>query len=333
MNKKKWIKMVLVVLVGVVFFVLFYFIGTQLENQKGNDTYELIENEGISYIDNREVIEISGNQYALKRGISTYLIAGVDKESFDDENSQSRSQADFIALIVADHNAEKLYRISIDRDTMTDITVVSLLGKPKGTRNAQIALSYAYGTEPKASAQFLVSAVENLFKGIIIDHYFILPMNAVTALNEAVGGVKVHISEDMTSVDPQFVSGREVVLQGDQAIKFIRARKDVGEGLNTSRIDRQNTFIKAFFDKVASIVSDDKTATKTIVDKIFPMIDCNAKKGEIINAINRIMCYNKQDHTLLEGVRQISKSNNMEFYLDESHLVDILLTIFYERIG
>lgn len=285
MNKRKLlniIKLMLILLVGMMAFVLIYIIGTHLENQNENGVSNLTASEGISYIDRREAIEISGNKYALKRGISSYLIAGVDKDSFDDEKSiyQSRSQADFIMLVVADHNEKKLYRFAIDRDTMTDITVMSLLGKPKGTQKAQIALSYAYSNEPKVSAQLLVNAVENLLLGITVDYYYIIPMDTVGVLNEAVGGVRVRISEDLTSVDPQFTMGSEVVLQDDQAIKFIRARKNVGDGSNVARIKRQNIFLSALFEKMSAIINNDKTAAKTIADKIINVIESNAKKGQ-----------------------------------------------------
>lgn len=335
LNKKQLMKLVLILLAGITVFDLIYNIGTHLESQNNNGVPEFTAAKGISYIDRREAIEVRDNKYAFKRDVSSYLIAGVDKDSFDNEKniSRSRSQADFIMLVVADHNKEEVYCIAIDRDTITDITILSLLGKPKGTQKAQIALSYAYSNEPKVSAQLLVNAVENLLLGISIDHYLIFSMDTVSALNESVGGVKVHIGEDLTSVDPQFVVGSEIILQDDQAIKFVRARKNVGDGTNIARISRQNTFLNAFFSQLASITSDDKTAAKAIIDKLFPLIDCSAKKGQIINDINRIRCYSYHDPIVLGGVRQISKSNNMEFYVDESHLLEILLDIFYEKIG
>ena len=69
---------------------------------------------------------------------------------------------------------------------------------------------------------------------------------SVKVLNDAVGGVNVLVSDDFSEVDPSIVQG-EMILRGDQALTFIRARKDVGTQLNVSRMERQQVYMKSFF--------------------------------------------------------------------------------------
>ena len=52
----------------------------------------------------------------------------------------------------------------------------------------------------------MVDAVSNLFYGIPINAYVALNMEAVIAINDAVGGVPVHVPEDLTRVNPAFHS-------------------------------------------------------------------------------------------------------------------------------
>ena len=63
-------------------------------------------------------------------------------------------------------------------------------------------------------------------------------MDAIATMNDAVGGVKVTVTEDFSKVDPTIPMG-EAILRGQQAINYVRTRKNVGDQLNLSRIERQ----------------------------------------------------------------------------------------------
>ena len=70
-------------------------------------------------------------------------------------------------------------------------------------------------------------------------------MDAIPILNDAVGGVTVEVTEDFSAVDPSIGMG-QVTLRGDQALNYVRTRKDVGDQLNLSRIQRQKQYLEAF---------------------------------------------------------------------------------------
>ena len=103
-----------------------------------------------------------------------------------------------------------------------------------GTEFEQLTLAHSYGDGKKESCQNTVTTVSNLFDGQKIDGYMALNMDAVAILNDMVGGVPVEITSDFSAVDPSLQEGTVVTLQGDQALTFVRTRKDVDDQTNLS---------------------------------------------------------------------------------------------------
>lgn len=71
---------------------------------------------------------------------------GVDRDS-----GETGGQADFLQLLVIDDVGKTVKRLPIDRDTMTPITVLGVLGNRSGVRTAQLSLSHGFG-DGKAEA-------------------------------------------------------------------------------------------------------------------------------------------------------------------------------------
>ena len=76
-----------------------------------------------------ETIEVDGVAYRQRTGLTTVLLMGIDRDA-DVEPSGSRNggQADFLRLLVIDANSETVTQVAIDRDTMTPITTLGVLG-------------------------------------------------------------------------------------------------------------------------------------------------------------------------------------------------------------
>lgn len=53
------------------------------------------------------------------------------------------------------------------------------------------------------------------------------------------------VTEDFSDVDATIPLG-EVTLTGEQALHFVQTRKDVGDQLNLSRLEREKTYMSAF---------------------------------------------------------------------------------------
>lgn len=82
--------------------------------------------------------------------------------------------------------------------------------------------------------------------GIPIQHYAVVNMEGFQSMVDALGGVDMCLPEPLedraTGLD--LPAGR-VMLDGATALAFVRARKGIGNGTDTDRIDRQQDFLSA----------------------------------------------------------------------------------------
>lgn len=101
-------------------------------------------------------IEVDGHTYRLRQHLTTILLIGVDKLSDNDTKNTYRNggQADFLSLLVIDSKEKQIRQIPIDRDTMTPITILGVLGNRTGMRTERIytwitRCIFAFGKNPK----------------------------------------------------------------------------------------------------------------------------------------------------------------------------------------
>jgi LCP family protein required for cell wall assembly len=337
-GKRQKLALLLLVLGGIVAAaVLLYTIGMNLERAEVDPLAEQAQN-GLPSVRTlqRQTVEYQGVQYALKKNLTTILLIGVDKaEETDTPDLAFRSggQADYLSLMVIDEKAKTIHRINIDRDTIAEITVLSALGKPKGTRMAQIALAHAYGGDMQQSAALTVNAVKDLLQGVDIDDFITFKMESISVMNELAGGVSVLIEEDLTVLDPAFIKGEQVHLAGDQAERFVRARRNVTDGTNLNRMQRQNIFLSAFFDHVRQKLQEDPGFVKKLLDTLNPYMTNSLRVGRLSNLLYKIRGYTVSEPYSLSGERKVNAMNNMEFYPDEDSVMKAILSAFYEELA
>ena len=132
------------------------------------------------------------------------------------------------------------------RQDITVMLVMGIDGRPAGNNFGQLALSHTFGNGLERSCENVKKTVSDFLYGLQIDYYVSMNMDAIATMNDAVGGVKVTVTEDFSKVDPTIPMG-EVILRGQQAINYVRTRKNVGDQLNLSRIERQKDYIQGFF--------------------------------------------------------------------------------------
>ena len=118
-------------------------------------------------------VEWNGKIYREKPAVTTLLIAGTDRHGDPDaagaKTYRRGSPADFIMLVAIDHTSKQIHQLQIDRDTMTDVTVLGVFGNETGTRVMQICLAHYYGDTAEANAEYTVRAVRNLLDGMEMD--------------------------------------------------------------------------------------------------------------------------------------------------------------------
>ena len=128
-----------------------------------------------------ETIEVDGETYRKRREVTAILLMGIDHTS-DTVITGYRNggQSDFLQLLAIDSSDRTITRVPIDRDTMTPITVLGVLGDKAGVRTAQICLSHGFGDGKQQSCELTVDAVSNLMVGAPIDEYFAMNLDGIS---------------------------------------------------------------------------------------------------------------------------------------------------------
>ena len=173
------------------------------EKQSGDDRAKIACEQG-------KEVTYQGEKYVYNEDLVSILFLGVDKEAFEEGGTVGdgkAGQADALFLLVLDTKTGKSRLIAISRDTMTDVNVYSDLGNFIGTEKLQLCLAYTYGDGKEKSCENTVRAVSRLFYGMPVAAYAALDLDAIAVLTDAVGGVEVTVTKDLTIQDPSLKEG------------------------------------------------------------------------------------------------------------------------------
>ncbi len=200
-----------------------------------------------------------------KDGVYTFLLVGRD--------DGGGGNTDTIMVGCFDVNNKTLDVLSIYRDTYVDVPWE--IAKINSVYNRQ-------------GIEGLQQQVKNLI-GYTPDFYFVLELDAVSELVDAIGGVDYDVPYSMHYDDPSqdlhihFEAGMQHI-DGDDAVKILRWRKNnSGESLSVGdvgRVEIQHSFLRAVAKEMLSI----GTLTKIgdIVDIMNRNLDSNLNYGEMI---------------------------------------------------
>lgn len=278
-----------------------------------------------------ETMEVDGRTYRRKSNLTTILLMGIDDygQNYGVPN-QSGGQADFLRLIVIDKAAKTVSQLAIDRDTMTPITTIGVLGARSGTRVLQLCLSHAFGNGREQSCDLTREAVEKLLLDIRIDHYIAMDLVFVNQLNDALGGVTVTLEDDIPNLPPK---GTTVTLHGEQTEAFIRARMSVGDGTNESRMRRQQQYITAATELINKKLHEDEEFVNRMYDDLSPLMVKNISKTRL-----SLEAYNAKDYARpalyeIAGEHTVDSRGYTEFHADADSIRQTVLKLFYDPMN
>lgn len=281
-----------------------------------------------------DVIWYNGKAYRYNHDLVTLLVMGVDQQSAaieeKDDVSGESGQADTIFLMVMDKSKDEIKMISISRDTMTQIKTFDYKGNYLGKSKNHLGLAYSFGDGKVTSCQYMVDAVSNLFYGMPINGYVALNMNAVSVINDAVGGVTVTVPEDMTQVDPSFAEGAAVTLTGDQALKFMRYRDTEKDFSNNSRMERQKQYLVNFMGQAVKAMRADMGLPVSLYQSLTDEMVTNLSLDRSVYLATEAM----DMHLTADGIVSLkakSKKGSVydEVYVDDDALYDLIIQTFY----
>ena len=271
-----------------------------------------------------------GRTYRQKPRVESYLFLGIDEmgPAVGTQSYIAGGQADTQMLLVLDDEAKTWQVLQINRDSMVEVPVISMMGTVPYTIVQQIALAHAYGNGREQSCENNVKAVSMMLDDQPIDGYFSLNMGGVGILVDLVGGVTLTVTSDFSAVDPSLVEGETITLDGEQAFEYVRTRKDVDDQTNLARMGRQRQFLKAFGDKVKDRSPD---FAVTAYDALSDYVITDIASGTAADIADRLKSYRELPLLTIDGENTV-EDGYWAYELDQDSLQQIILQLFYEEI-
>ena len=88
---------------------------------------------------------------------------------------------------------------------------------------------------------------------ILVDHFVVIDFAGFQRMVDALGGIEVCLPEDVSDPQAAFeLSAGRHVLDGKQALGYVRVRKQLGDGSDLGRIERQQAFMSSVAQKAMS---------------------------------------------------------------------------------
>lgn len=156
-----------------------------------------------------------------------------------------------------------------------------------------------------------------------------LYLNGLRALNDAVGGVRVTILEELDYKDPAMQKGAEVTLDGRMAERYIRARERTPQG-NLNRMERQKQYVKALMKKAMEQIKKNPESILDIYNSIKSEVVTDLTTGEMLYLATAAanMTIAPEIRTVPGEVR-MSADNYVQYDIDEAGLLELLLSVYY----
>lgn len=274
-----------------------------------------------------KTIERDGVKYFPRQDITVLLMMGIDelgpvKESTSFNNAGA---VDMVSLVIFDKANEETRVLVLNRDSMVTMPLLGLGGKQAGTYYGQLALSHTFGKGLEDSCENTRTTISNLLYGLRIDYYVAMNMDAITIINDAVGGVTVEVTDDFSQIDPTISMG-EVTLKGQHAINFLRTRKGVADQLNSSRMERHVEYMMGFMEAMRGL-KDDTSFLLSVYERAAEYIVTDCSTTVMSDMLQRYADYPIVEIVSPEGENILA--DYYEFYIDDKALDELILRLFY----
>jgi LCP family protein required for cell wall assembly len=255
---------------------------------------------------NLDTVDVGIDNPATSDGPLNILLIGTDSRQgkgnagYGDAASVGHADTTLLFHVSADRSNATV--LSIPRDLIVDVPDCPTKqpdGSTKvipGTQNVRFNTSLGqFGRDPGCTWRTVQQVT-----GIEPNHFMLADFNAVKQLSSAVGGVEVCLAHPVK--DPKshldLPAGRSLI-EGEQALAFVRTRKSIGFSSDLDRIKLQQQFLSSMVRKMKS--SD----TLSDPGKLFDLADVATKALTVDSRIGSV----KKLVALGKDLRRINTDN------------------------
>ena len=156
-------------------------------------------------------------------------------------------------------------------------------------------------------------------------------MDAITILNDSVGGVTVVVTDDFTGVDDTLIKGETVTLYGVHAMNYIRSRMSMPDDpTNVNRLARQRVYLEALYSQAEKAFSENSSIIDDTFLKLTDYIVTDTTVNTLSSILDKLMGYEFLGIETIEG-EAVPGEQFTEFYADEALLQKQIVRLFYKK--
>ncbi|KUN98206.1 LCP family protein [Streptomyces caeruleatus] len=189
---------------------------------------------------------------SLVRDAQNILLIGSDSRAgranrrYGRDSGTERSDTTILLHLSAERRSATA--VSIPRDLMVNVPSCR---RRDGTRTQPMFAMFNYAFQKGGSA-CTIRTVERL-TDIRVDHHVVVDFHGFKEMVDAVDGVRLCLAKPINDKAAKLrLPAGKVTLNGEQALGYVRARKSLGNGSDTDRMERQQRFLAALVHKVQS---------------------------------------------------------------------------------
>ena len=218
---------------------------------------------------------------------------GVDSDFGTADESSGEGNADVMMALHISGDRQRATVVSIPRDTMVPFPgcVDAAGGQPHPAVDAQMLNASLSLGGPSCTRKTIEAAT-----GLTFEHFMVADFHAVIDMTNAVGGVPVCVDQAVDDHDSRLkLPAGESIIQGEDALAFLRTRHAFGDASDRSRITAQQSFLSALVRKIKGentlanipkLYSIADTVTKNVtLDKSLASIPAMLKMAARLQAI------------------------------------------------
>ncbi|MEO9246542.1 LCP family protein [Citricoccus nitrophenolicus] len=257
------------------------------------------------------------------------LVMGSDSRGEGMDTAQNKGEdgerSDTMMLVHIPEDRQNVFVMSIVRDLWVEIP-------GEGERKVNSALGL--GGYPLVTA-----TVENLL-GVNVDHLAVIDFEGFNGLTQALGGVEVCNPKAFSSgqVNPSYYPQGEILLQGSDALRYVRERKAFLGG-DFERVANQQRFVSAMVDQILTVDTlANPQRVMDVVNSIVPFISVDEGLDAVTIAgyglqLNGIRSGDIETFTIPHGPPAEGPGGASIVLQDEEALAELRQALQRDRLG
>ncbi len=287
-----------------------------------------VKEEAVSFDDGR-TIEYNGHTYAYNENVVSICLIGYDRTGNQEEEG-IRGQSDAIMVAALDTETGKASVIAIPRNSLVDVPEYHD-GQYLGTQKEQICLAFASGANDAESSEIVTTVASRVLYNMPISYYYAIDRQALGVLADAIGGVSLTALQTIPGTN--IYEGEDVILLGDNAIKYVQWRDTTNYLSPLDRQERQIQFVKALASQALSALKSNPSIIVDLFNAMSSYATTNLGVSEVSYLASVLASHGISDlNTIkLEGTME-PREYSSEFILDQDSVYQTVLDVYYTQL-